>query len=71
MKAFLKAVWQLTLSTASATRQTISELSLLSLLWKLWSIAAMVSRGTGQEEMACRLSCISSARCGRGQTREV
>ena len=41
MKAFLKAVWQLTLSTANATRQTISELSLLSLLWKLWS------KGTG------------------------
>ena len=32
MIPFLKAVWELTLSTASATRQTLSKLSLLSLL---------------------------------------
>ena len=37
MKAFLKAVWELTLSTASATRQTLSKLSLLSLLWQFCS----------------------------------
>ena len=29
----LRGVWALTLSTANATRQTLSELNLLSLLW--------------------------------------
>ena len=37
MKAFLKGVWALTLSTANATRQTLSKLSLLSLLWQFCS----------------------------------
>ena len=34
LKSILKGIWALTLSTASATRQTLSKLSLLSLLWQ-------------------------------------
>ena len=37
MKCFLRGVWVLTLSTANATRQTLSKLSLLSLLWQFCS----------------------------------
>ena len=34
VREVLREVWDLTLSTANATRQTLSELSLLSLLWQ-------------------------------------
>lgn len=37
LKSILKGIWALTLSTASATRQTLSKLSLLSLLWQFCS----------------------------------
>ena len=37
MIGLIRGVWALTLSTANATRQTLSKLSLLSLLWQFCS----------------------------------